>query len=136
MTKREMFAAIREVVIDNAEMTAFIDHEIELLVKKSSSKRKLTKVQLENVHFKEVILAYLTSVEVGRCIKDLQSEIPEISDLSNQRVTHLMTALVNEDKVTKEYVKKTPFYTAVLKDSETLEDSDETLEDSDETLED
>ena len=114
MTKREMFAAIREVVIDNAEMVAFIDHEVELLVKKSSAERKPTKVQLENAHFKELILAYLTEVEVGRCIKDLQSEISEISGLSNQRVTHLMTALVNENKVTKEYVKKTPFYSAVL----------------------
>jgi hypothetical protein len=114
MTKREMFAAIREVVIDNAEMTAFIDHEIELLVKKSSVERKPTKVQLENTHFKEVILAYLIDVGVGRCIKDLQSEIPEISGLSNQRVTHLMTALVNENKVTKEYVKKTPFYAAIV----------------------
>ena len=114
MTKREMFAAIREVVIDNAEMTAFIDHEIELLAKKSSAEHKPTKTQLENIHFKEVILAYLTDVEVSRCIKDLQAEIPEISSLSNQRVTHLMTALVNENKVTKEYVKKTPFYSAVL----------------------
>lgn len=114
MTKREMFAAIREVVIDNAEMTAFIDHEIELLVKKSSAERKPTKVQLENAHFKEIILAYLTEAGTARCIKELQAEIPEISDLSNQRVTHLMTALVNENKVTKEYVKKTPYYSAIL----------------------
>lgn len=114
MTKREMFAAIREIVIDNEEMTAFIDHEIELLVKKSSAERKPTKVQLENAHFKEIILAYLTEMGTARCIKELQAEIPEISELSNQRVTHLMTALVNENKVTKEYVKKTPFYSAVL----------------------
>lgn len=114
MTKREMFAAIREIVIDNEEMTAFIDHEIELLVKKSSAERKPTKVQLENAHFKEIILAYLTEMGTARCIKELQAEIPEISELSNQRVTHLMTALVNENKVTKEYVKKTPFYSAIL----------------------
>lgn len=114
MTKREMFAAIREVVIDNAEMTAFIDHEIELLVKKSSAERKPTKVQLENAHFKELILNYLTEIGTARCIKELQAEIPEISTLSNQRVTHLMTALVDTGKVMKEYVKKTPFYSAVL----------------------
>lgn len=114
MTKREMFAAIREVVIDNAEMTAFIDHEIELLVKKSSAERKPTKVQLENAHFKEVILAYLTEMGTARCIKELQAEIVEISELSNQRVTHLMTALVNENKITKEYIKKVPFYSAIL----------------------
>ena len=50
----------------------------------------------------------------ARCIKELQAGIPEISELSNQRVTHLMTALVNENKVTKEYVKKTPFYAAIV----------------------
>lgn len=114
MTKKEMFTAIREVVADNAEMTAFIDHEIELLVKKSSAERKPTKVQLENAHFKEIILAYLTEADTARCIKELQAEITEISGLSNQRVTHLMTALVNENKVTKEYVKKTPYYSATL----------------------
>ena len=114
MTKREMFSAIREVVADNAEMTAFIDHEIELLVKKSSAERKPTKAQLENAHYKEIILTYLAETGAARCIKELQAEIPEISDLSNQRVTHLMTALVNENKVTKEYVKKTPFYSAIL----------------------
>ena len=114
MTKREMFFAVRSAVANSPELLTFIEHEIELLDKKSSAKRKPTKTQLENTRFKEVILAYLTDVEVGRCIKDLQAEIPEISGLSNQRVTHLMTALVNENKVTKEYVKKTPFYSAVL----------------------
>ena len=114
MTKREMFAAIREVVIDNAEMTAFIDHEIELLVKKSSAERKPTKVQIENESFKTAILDYLVGVGTAKCIKELQAEIPKISELSNQRVTHLMTALVNSGKVIKEYVKKTPFYSAVI----------------------
>ena len=116
MTKREMFTAMLAIpaIAENAEMTEFINHEIELLVKKSSAERKPTKTQLENETFKTAILNYLTSVEVSRCIKDLQAEIPEISELSNQRVTHLMTALVNENKVTKEYVKKTPFYSAVL----------------------
>ena len=37
MTKREMFAEIRNIVADNAEMVAFIDHEIELLERKSNS---------------------------------------------------------------------------------------------------
>ena len=38
MTKIEMFSAIREVVSENAEMVAFIDHEIELISKKAASK--------------------------------------------------------------------------------------------------
>ena len=48
MTKREMFAEIRNAVIDNAEMVAFIDHEIELLNRKSTSPKKPTKTHQKN----------------------------------------------------------------------------------------
>ena len=41
MTKVEMFSAIREVVSENAEMVAFIDHEIELISKKAASKKEV-----------------------------------------------------------------------------------------------
>ena len=113
MTKREMFTAMLAIpaIAENTEMTDFINHEIELLVKKSSAEHKPTKTQLENEAFKAAILTYLTDVGTAHCIKELQAEIPEIAGLSNQRVTHLMTALVNSEKVTKEYVKKTPYYT-------------------------
>lgn len=116
MTKREMFTAMLAIpaIADNAEMTAFINHEIELLVKKSSTERKPTKVQIENDSFKATILNYLVQVGTARCIKELQAEIPEIAGLSNQRVTHLLTALVDSKKITKEYIKKTPFYSATL----------------------
>ena len=116
MTKKEMFIAMLAIpaIAENAEMTDFINHEIELLVKKSSAERKPTKVQLENENFKTAILNHLIEIGTARCIKELQAEIPEISGLSNQRVTHLMTALVNSGKVTKEYVKKTPYYSAAL----------------------
>ena len=116
MTKKEMFIAMLAIpaIAENAEMTDFINHEIELLIKKSSAERKPTKVQLENENFKTAILNHLVEIGTARCIKELQAEIPEISGLSNQRVTHLMTALVNSGKVTKEYVKKTPYYSAAL----------------------
>ena len=116
MTKKEMFIAMLAIpaIAENAEMTDFINHEIELLIKKSSAERKPTKVQLENENFKTAILNHLIEIGTARCIKELQAEIPEISGLSNQRVTHLMTALVNSGKVTKEYVKKTPYYSAAL----------------------
>ena len=63
MTKKEMFAEIRKVVADNAEMVAFIDHEIELLNRKSGSPRKPTKTQVENDGFKADILAALAEVD-------------------------------------------------------------------------
>lgn len=110
MTKREMFAEIRNIVADNEEMVAFIDHEIELLERKSNSPKKPTKTQVENDGFKAEIVTYLTEVDAPKTIKELQAEIPSISGLTNQRITHMLTDLVKAETLTKEYVKKTPYY--------------------------
>ena len=110
MTKKEMFAEIRKVVIDNEEMVNFIDHEIDLLNAKSSAPKKPTKTQLENEGFKNEIVNFLLAVDTPKAIRDLQAEISSISGLSNQRVTHLLTDLVKNGKLTKTYIKRTPFY--------------------------
>lgn len=110
MTKREMYTAIRAMVIDNAEMVAFIDHEIELLNKKASSAKKPTKTQIENERYKGEIVAYLTSADAPKMIKDIQTEMPSMNNLTNQRITHLLTDLVKAGVIIKEYVKKTPYY--------------------------
>ena len=110
MTKREMFNAIRNAVIDNEEMVAFIDHEIDLLNRKSTSTRKPTKTQLENDSFKTEIIAHLTEVDAPKSIKELQAEMPSIAELTNQRITHLLTDLVKAEKLTKVYIKHTPYY--------------------------
>ena len=110
MTKKEMFAEIRNIVANNEEMVAFIDHEIELLERKSNSPKKPTKTQVENDGFKAEIIAYLTEVDTPKTIKELQAEIPSISGLTNQRITHMLTDLVKAKTLTKEYVKKTPYY--------------------------
>ena len=110
MTKREMFTEIRNIVADNEEMVAFIDHEIELLERKSNSPKKPTKTQIENDGFKAEIVAYLTEVDAPKTIKELQAGIPSIGGLTNQRITHMLTDLVKAETLTKEYVKKTPYY--------------------------
>lgn len=111
MTKKEMFMAIREVVIDDEEMVAFIDHEIELLSKKSSGSRKPTKTQLENEVFKEKILETLEAVDTPITIKELVAECEELEGLSNQRITHMLTALRKDGKVARTYVKKVAHFT-------------------------
>lgn len=109
MTKVEMFSAIREVVADNAEMVAFIDHEIELISKKASSK-KPTKVQELNEQLKTIIYNYFLECEGHKTIKEIQGAIPELADFSNQKITHLLSAMIVEGKLSKEYEKKTPYY--------------------------
>ena len=110
MTKREMFNEILAVVADNAEMVEFINHEIELLNRKSSAVRKPTKNQLENEGFKADIVNYLKDADAPKTIKELQTAIPSLADLTNQRITHLLTDLVKAETLTKNYVKKTPYY--------------------------
>ena len=110
MTKREMFTEIRNIVADNEEMIAFIDHEIELLDRKSNSSRKPTKTQIENNGFKTEIVEYLTEVDTPKTIKELQANISSISGLTNQRITHMLTDLVKAGTLVKEYVKKTPYF--------------------------
>ena len=110
MTKREMFNEILAVVADNAEMVEFINHEIELLNCKSSAVRKPTKNQLENEGFKADIVDYLKDADAPKTIKELQTAIPSLADLTNQRITHLLTDLVKAETLTKNYVKKTPYY--------------------------
>ena len=110
MTKIEMFKNIRTAVADNAEMVEFIDHEIALLEKKSSTPRKPTKTQLENERFKEAIFEFLSVEGIPHTIKEIVTYVEGLSELSNQRVTHLLTALRNEGKVRRTIVKKVPFY--------------------------
>ncbi len=110
MTKKEMFAEIRNYVVENAEMVEFIDHEIELLERKGSATRKPTKTQLENETFKADIVATLTTLNAPVTIKELCERCPSIADLTNQRVTHLLTDLRKDGQVARTYVKKVAYF--------------------------
>ena len=113
MTKREMFAEIRKAVIDNSDMVAFIDHELELLDKKKSGTRKPTKTQVENLAFKEQILEALIDADEPLTMKEIFEVVPALEGLTTQRVTHILTALIKEGKVEREIVKKVRYYKAV-----------------------
>lgn len=116
MTKRELFTAAIEF-IDNydtdrayGELISGLQHEIELLDNRKDTPRKPTKVQVENETFKAAIVEYLTAVDAPKTIKEIQANVSELSELSNQKMTHLLTPLVNDGVLVKTYEKKTPFY--------------------------
>ena len=113
MTKIEMFNEIRKAVADNSEMVAFIDHEIEILKTRSASK-KPTKTQQENAVYKEIITDFLKTVATPKTIKEIQEAVPEVAELSNQKMSALLTALNKEGLVGKSYTKKVPhFFSAI-----------------------
>jgi hypothetical protein len=108
MTKREMFEQIKAVAGLTDEMKAFIDRELELLAKKNSAEKKPTKVQEENKGIKEIILDNLT--EEGITITDLQKKVPELGELSNQKISALMRQLVNDLVVVKTEDKRKSYF--------------------------
>lgn len=108
ITKVEMFGMIREVVADNADMVAFIDHEIELLQKKSNKPKK---VKEEDVALRNEVLATLTSE--GVTVSQLQKKSDVLSELSNQKVSSVLRKLIDEGLVTKTVEKKTSYFSLV-----------------------
>ena len=83
------------------------------LAKRNSGERKPTKTQVENDAYKATIIQYLTSADSPKSIKELQTEVADLSDLTNQRITHMLTDLVKAGTLDKAYVKKTPYYSVV-----------------------
>jgi len=107
MTKVEMFNAIKEVVANNEEMVAFIEHEIELLQKKSANK-KPTKTQEENKSLKNEILSVLS--DEGMTVTEIQKKSEILGEVSNQKVSALLRQLVEVGAVEKTTEKKKSFF--------------------------
>lgn len=110
MTKKDYFNTLKTLVADNEELVAFIDRELALLERKSSGTRKPTKTQLENEVFKTKILETLVEADTLLKISEICEKCPELAELSNQRITHMLTALRKEGKVRREYVKKVAYF--------------------------
>jgi hypothetical protein len=99
VTKREVINMMLadEVVSANAVYKAYLEHELELLDKKSEN-RKPTKAQQENEGVKERILAALS--DEGQTVTDILAKMGD-STLSNQRVSALLRQMVADGKVVK-----------------------------------
>ena len=108
LTKIEMFTIIK-TRLTNPNEIAFIDHEIELLENKKSTSRKPTKNQEENQVYKKILLDTLEVLE-SATITDIQNENEKLKELSNQRISALLTQLVNAGAVIKIYDKRKAYF--------------------------
>ena len=118
MTKKEMFAMVMEVVekatVENkAEMLNFIEHEIELLNKKSS-KSGQTKTQKENELLKEQLLSAFAEMKEPVTISEFQEKSNEpVAQLTNQKLSALLNQLVKAEKMVKTVEKKKSYFALV-----------------------
>lgn len=97
ITKRDRFnelLALAEVKA-NADLKAFVEHELELLAKKNSADKKPTAQQEANEAIKADILAVM-SAEPNRLftITELLKAVPSCADLTNQRVSALVRQML------------------------------------------
>ena len=117
MTKRDYFNAILAVLAtvedtDVSGLTAFVNHEIELLENKRSS-TKPTKTQTENLAVKETIISVLKEIGKPVTITEMQKFSAELAEFSCQKLSALLKQLVENDKtVTKVTEKKKTYFSA------------------------
>ena len=78
------------------------------LAKKSSGERKPTATQKENFGFKESILEGLGDGKYT--ITDIIKSVPEVSALSNQRVSALVRQLVADGVLKREEIKRKAYF--------------------------
>lgn len=113
MTKKEWFAVLASVVeaseMENkTEALAFINHEVELLEKKST-KSGQTKTQKENIAIMEVISTVLADMGKPVTITELMKD-ERLSAYSNQKLSALVRQMPNVVKTTE---KKKSFFSLV-----------------------
>lgn len=128
VTKRERFAQLMEIVnasqVENsAELVSFIEHEVELLNKKNSRSGKPTKTQVANESIKAQIVSVLERVERPMTVTQLLAE-SELADLSNQKVSALLTQLRESGTVVRTVEKKVAYY-SLADEVDEVEDTEE-----------
>jgi hypothetical protein len=94
--------------IDNEEVIEKLSALKAQLAKKSSAERKPTATQKENVGFKEAIVSALGDGKYT--ITDIIKSVPEVSALSNQRVSALVRQLVADGVLVREEIKRKAYF--------------------------
>jgi hypothetical protein len=114
ITKKEKFEMLKALVVDNAMLTEFIDHEIELLDKKKSNGNAKANEKME----KSVELVYKALVLVNRAVSaseliadtDLSALENESGVVSTQKVSAMLKKLVDCGRVEKFTDKKKTYF--------------------------
>lgn len=102
ITKREVINAMLadENVKGNEMYVAYLQNELKLLDKKAERKGKTTEEVAEQDRLKSVVMVALKTVGKGT-VSEIQKANSELSGLSNQKVTSLLKAMIEDGTVVK-----------------------------------
>lgn len=102
LTKRDMFNMIKEVAteLERNDIIEFCENELNLLDKKRNSSKKINEEKLAlDKGNSERILQVLQNLENGATVDEIRKADNVLLELSNQKVTYLLTELLKDKKV-------------------------------------
>ena len=110
-TKREHFAELRTLAAGNAELIAFIDHEVELLNRKNSAERKPTINQMDNKKIKKIIAGNIGDKRytITAMTKALLNGT-EWAETTCSRLPAVCTQMVESGVLVREVEKRKAYY--------------------------
>lgn len=114
ITKKDRFNQLLAIaaVAENADLVAFINHEIELLERKNATtgERKPTKTQIANEGIKAEILDLMAD-GTSYLVSDMIKMFPTLSEYPSQKIVALLRQLKNEGKVIRTEIKGKAYFT-------------------------
>ena len=112
-TQRDRYAEIREILASAGrdDLVEFVDGRVAQLDKKNSAERKPTAKQVENAGFKQEILSYMKQGALYASA-DIAKSVPALVEagVSANRVTAMLTQLVNDGAIVRTTDKRKSFY--------------------------
>lgn len=112
MTNKTTYAAALNYILTNCELPAEIAERVEALKaqieKRNSAERKPTKAQVANEGLKGEVLNALSAEPAT--VTEIMAKSEVLAALSNQKVSALMNALVEEGKATKTVEKRKSYF--------------------------
>lgn len=112
MTKKEMFTAMLAKYAFTDDEKAFIKHELELLAKKNSAERGLTKTQKANIELAEAVYDFLCDTEKAYTVSELCKVCPALAEIeaTTSKATAILRMLKDEGKVVNYTDKRKSYY--------------------------
>ena len=120
MTHKDYFTALLDMpeVQNYPGMTEFIEGRITALEKKASAPKKESEQDKVKSGIKSDVLAFLSANEGKKfTITQMMKQVPNLpAEISNQRLTSLVTQMVRENEVERVVEKRVSYFTIAVVD--------------------
>ena len=120
MTHKDYFTALLDMpeVQNYPGMTEFIEGRITALEKKASAPKKESEQDKVKSGIKADVLAFLSANEGKKfTITQMMKQVPNLpAEISNQRLTSLVTQMVRENEVERVVEKRVSYFTIAVAD--------------------